>query len=276
MIERVPVQWRVIRRPVMIPMAAGLLSLALGVHCGTSTLSTDPTGQQTTGTTSQPSDADLAYDRAALMAAMAHYINYSADGEPLSYTFALLLAFQNHIGAAFAFDVWVNGQFVERRVVWPDTQEVVAVTNNRVRQTETVTGVTSEDIPLLGRPTPFVVRLTNFVSDDDHIIQDMNMILAPVNAFTTNWRPITLDIPPVILGPHYVCPAVFAFVVEKTRIQVIEVDREDMPDEPDEDESLEPEEIDWPPVCSLVYLAEEEAVLTALGLDPLLPNTGCP
>jgi hypothetical protein len=276
MIEWVAGQLRMIRRPVVIPMAAGLLSLALAARCGTSSLSTDPTGQQTTGTTSQPSDADLAYDRAALMAAMAHYINYGADGEPLSYTFALLLAFQNHIGATFAFDVWVNGQFVERRTVLPNTQEVVAITNTRVRQTETATGVTSEDIPLLGRPTPFVVRLTNFVCDDDHIVQDMNMILAPVNAFTTNWRPITLDIPPVILGPHYVCPAVFAFVVEKTRIQVIEVDREDMPDEPDEDESLEPAEADWPPLCTLIYLAAEEAVLTTLGLDPLLSNAGCP
>jgi hypothetical protein len=276
MIHRFTDQLRVMRRPVMVPMAAGLLSLALAAHCGTSALSNDPTGQQTTGTTSQPSDADLAYDRAALMAAMAHYINYGAHGEPLSYTFALLLAFQNHIGATFAFDVWVNGQFVERRTVLPNTQEVVAITNNRVRQTETVTGVTSEDIPLLGRPTPFVVRLTNFVCDDDHIVQDMNMILAPINAFTTNWRPVTLDVPPVILGPHYVSPAVFAFVVEKTRIQVIEVDREDMPDEPDENPALEPSEADWPPLCTLVYLAEEEAVLTALGLDPLLPTAACP
>lgn len=258
------------------PLLAGLIVLVLNVHCGTRSLTTDDTGQGTVGSAEQVADSDLAYDRAALMAAMANYINYGPDNEPLSYTFALLFAFQNHISATFAFDVRVNGQFLERRVVLAGTQEIVAITNDQVRQTELVTGVTSENLPILGRPTPFVVRLTNFVCDDDHIVQDMNLTLSPLNAFTTNWRPITKDVPALILGPHYVCPAVFACVVEKTRIQVIEVDREDMPDEPDEDEALQPEELDWPPVCMLVYMAEQEAVLTALGLAGIMSNIACP
>jgi len=264
------------RCSTMTALLAALTVMALTASCGTRDLTTDTTGQNTSGTAEQTSDADLAYDRAALMAAMANYIEYGPDNEPLAYTFALLFAWQNHIGAAVAFDVEVNGEFIERRVVEPGTQEIVAITNDVVRDTEAVTGVVSEDIPLLGRPTPFVVRLTNFVCDDDHIIQDMNMILAPLNAFTTNWRPITEDVPEIVLGPHYVAPAVFAFAVEKTRIQVIEVDREDMPDEPDEDEAAQPEELKWPVLCSLFYLPEQEAVLAALGYGALIPTSICP
>ncbi len=264
------------RCSTMTALLVGLTVMALTASCGTRELTNETTGQETSSTVEQASDSDLAYDRAALMAAMANYIEYGPDNEPLAYTFALLFAWQNHIGAAVAFDVEVNGEFIERRVVEPGTQEIVAITNEIVRDTEAVTGVVSEDIPLLGRPTPFVVRLTNFVCDDDHIIQDMNMILAPLNAFTTNWRPITKDVPEIILGPHYVSPAVFAFAVEKTRIQVIEVDREDMPDEPDEDEAAQPEEIEWPELCTLFYLPDHEAVLTALGYDALIPTSVCP
>ncbi|HUW82688.1 MAG TPA: hypothetical protein VMZ31_07820 [Phycisphaerae bacterium] len=263
------------RFSTMTALLAGLTAMALTASCGTRQLTNDTTGQETSGSTEQTSDADLAYDRAALMAAMANYIEYGPDNQPLAYTFALLFVWQNHISAACAFDVEVNGEFVERRVVEAGTQEIVAITNEMVRDTEAIMGVVSEDIPLLGRPTPFVVRLTNFVCDDDHIIQDMNMILSPLNAFTTNWRPITKDVPEIILGPHYVSPAVLAFVVEKTRIQVIEVDREDMPDEPDENEALEPEEIKWPELCTLFYLTEQENVLAALGYGALIPSSIC-
>jgi len=265
-----------IKALVMMPLVVGLITQP---SCTLEPYEpvTDETGQETFGTADQVADGDLAYDRLALMAAMANYIEYGPDNEPLAYTFALLFAFQNHIGAAISFDVTVNGQFVERRTVASGVQEVIAITNDIVRDSELVTGVITEAIPLLGRPMPFVVRFTNFVCDDDHIVQDMNMILSPLSAFTTNWRPVTKDTPPLILGPHYVCPAVFAMVVEKTRIQVIEVDREDMPDTPDESEADQPEEPDWPEVCTLVYMDEERAVLDALGLTALIPTVahGC-
>ena len=257
-----------------ITLTAGLLTLGALLGCALEPYipDTSESGQSTYGSADQVDDSNLAYDRTALMAAMANYINYDADNTPLSYTFALLFAFQNHIGAACSFDISVNGQFIERRTVEAGVQEIIAITNDIVRDTETVTGVTSESIPMLGRPSPFVVRFTSFVCDDDHIIQDMNMILAPINAFTTNWRPETKDTPPVILGPHYTCPAVFAMVIEKTRVQVIEVDREDMPDEPDEAEAAQPEEAKWPLLCTLNYLDAEHTVLESLGLDSLIPT----
>ena len=131
------------RCSAMTALLAGVVAVALTANCGTTDLANDPTGQQTSGSASQPADTDLAYDRAALMAAMANYIEYGPDNEPLAYTFALLFAWQNHIGAACAFDVEVNGEFIERRVVAAGTQEIVAITNEVVCDTEAVTGVVS-------------------------------------------------------------------------------------------------------------------------------------
>jgi len=149
------------RCSTMTALLVGLTVMALTASCGTRELTNETTGQETSGTAEQTSDVDLAYDRAALMAAMANYIEYGPDDEPLAYTFALLFVWQNHIGAACAFDVEVNGEFIERRVVEPGTQEIVAITNEMVRDTEVVTGVVSEDIPLLGRQTSCVTTITS-------------------------------------------------------------------------------------------------------------------
>jgi len=257
-------------------------------------------GQETQGTTEQVADTELAYDRAKLMEFIRTYeddlLVKDADGTPTAYKFALLLVFQNHIPApdddhdraTVAFDVWVNGlkinpwvngQRVSRVVVPWAKQRVVAILNQDVRDTEQQLNATygfnidTANNVLLRRRHPYIVQLTNFVCKDDHIIQDITMVMAPINWFTTTYRPITKDVPEVVLGPHYTCPVVFAFALEKTRIQAIEVDREDMPDEPDEDEALQPEELKWPPVAQLDYLDEQEAVLAALGLDVFLAHS---
>ncbi len=294
-----PRRWRLAVGIVLASLAPMLLGL---ISCEDFYIK-DPTpepGEETQGSSDQISDTQLAYDRDKLMEFMRAYedelIQKDANGVPLRYKFALLLVFQNHIPApdddqdraTVSFDVWVNGLKINpwvdglrvSRVVVPwAKQRAVVIFNSDVQATEQQLNSTygfsidTGNNPLLRRPHPYIVQLSSFVCKDDHIIQDINMIMAPINWFTTTYRPVTKDIPEVILQPHYVCPVVLAFAIEKTRIQAIEVDREDMPDEPDEDEALQPDELKWPPVATLNYLDEQEAVLATLGLDVFMAHS---
>jgi len=205
-------------------------------------------------------DANLPYDRAAVLAVIDSLIEPDLSG----YRFALLFIFQNQFDKDVAFDVYVNGQKLERRRVQSRRQEIVSITNQNVLDTEAITGIAST--PILGRPCPFIVTFSNFVTSDDHIIDNQSFILAPLNAFRTNLAPVTKDDPPLRLGPVYVCPAVIAIVIEKTRMRAIELDREfTVPNyQVQPQEPTDPAEELFPYAADLIWLNEELQLLTQL------------
>jgi hypothetical protein len=243
---------------LIVGMVAMALSLAgLAGCCPSGATDVDPnTGQvgirTTDGLSDQiASDVNLPYDRAAVLAAIGDLI----EPDLSSYRFAIMFIFQNMFDRDIAFDVFVNGQRIERRKVQAARQEIVPVTNDEVLATEAITGIPST--PVFGKPTPFIVTFANFVCSDDHIITDQSFILAPLNAFRTNLEPITKDSPPLKLPPVYVCPSIIMLVVEKTRIRAIELDRDfsvpdytahpQEPGDPTEDLFPFAAELEWSP-----------------------------
>ncbi len=213
-----------------------------------------------------PDDSNLPYDRPAVLAAISNLIEPDLSG----YRFALLMVFQNMFNRDVAFDVYVNGQRIERRKVLAVHQEIVPITNQIVLDTEAITGIQST--PRFGKPTPFVVTFANFVCSDDHIINDQSFLLAPLNAFRTNLAPVTKDEPPLRLQPVYVCPSIIMIVIEKTRLRAIELDREfTVPDyQAFPQEPADPGEELFPMAADIIWAAEEVNLLNLLNKGYLL------
>lgn len=161
------------------------------------------------------------YDRDALLAAMHNYRAADLSG----YAYADLFVIQNRMKAGFAVTLEVNGQDIERRYVPAMTQEVFAVTDAVVQQTEAQTQVISANVPFLGTTAPFVVRFKNYVAEDDHLLQNTNFLLAPQNRFENNVETLTND-DGFRVNAHYVKPGAFVIVVDNTKMDVIELDRE--------------------------------------------------
>lgn len=223
------------------------------------------------------------YDRDALLAALPHYRKADLTG----YDYVVLLPVQNLLSTGFAVTLEVNGQDVERRYVGPMTQEVFAVTPAMVLETEKTTGVASKDIPFLGTTVPFVVRLKNYVTEDDHIIQNTNFLLAPTNYFE-NAVETNLPDDGVRVDAHFVSPGAFVVVAREGRLDVIELDREWQPvnEENDNDDQVvgnqtQQQQTQQPPTQTgtqtttteqppPTYLAEEIQVVSQLGLGYLI------
>jgi hypothetical protein len=138
------------------------------------------------------------------------------------------VAIQNRLSAGFAVTLEVNGQDIERRYVPAMTQEIFAVDAAMVQQTEQQTGVTSADIPFLGKTTPFVIRFKDYISEDDHLIQNTNFILAPTNQFENKVSDDISDDGSKV-DAHFVNPGAFVVVVDPDVLDVIELDRELLP-----------------------------------------------
>ncbi len=255
----------------MLVMLIGLIGTTGCCDCFYAEPNVDPnTGQVAVRTDDGLSwqiadDANLPYDREAVLAAIADLIEPDLSG----YRFALMFIFQNMFDRDIAFDVYVNGQKIERRKVLARHQEIVAITNDQVLATEAITGLATT--PTLGRPMPLIVTFANFVCSDDHIITDQPFILAPLNGFRTDLEPVVnCDRPYRLIEPVYVCPAIIALVIEKTRVRAIELDREfSVPNYTDDpQEPGDPADMPFP--CVLSWLPEEVTLLTNLGLDYLM------
>lgn len=161
------------------------------------------------------------YDRDALVAAMPNY----RMADLSDYGYCVLLAVQNQNKAGFATTLEVNGIDIERRYVASMTQEIFAITEAVVKQTEAQTGVVSADIPFLKTTMPFVIRLKNFVSEDDHLIQNTNLILAPQNMYENDVLTPTSDTG-TQLNAYFIKPGAFVVVTSESAHTVIELDRE--------------------------------------------------
>jgi hypothetical protein len=203
------------------------------------------------------------------------------------YKFALLFLVQNQFDSDIAFDIEVNFQrIMPRRRVQAQRQEVVVISNEVVEQTEDLLrarGVATNDTALanlpdskdifeLGTPSPYIVRFLNFVTSDDHIITNQVFNLHPRNApgpDGTHLEPITKDQPPLRLLPVYECPAIIVFVIEKTRVRTIELDREfTVPNyTADPQEPADPGELLFPFASQIVWLEEQLTVLRSYGLE---------
>src|SRR5690606_23199976 len=133
-----------------------------------------PTGQEIAAWTTP-------FDREALEAAMPFHRADDLSG----YDFALLMVVQNYNKKGVAVTLEVNGQSFERRCVAGLTQEVFAITEDMVQQTEAALGISANDAEprLQDRSCPFVVRLKDYVTEDGYIIQNSDFILAPQNIF---------------------------------------------------------------------------------------------
>ncbi len=269
-------------------LTAGALSGPAGCYCPPKPVDTDPNTGQITVRTDDPlsdqivDDANLPYDRAAALAAIADLD--LVEPNLAGYKFSLLFIFQNQFDRDIAFDVLVNFQpIVPRRLVQAGRQEIIVITKDMVRQTEdalrlepALAGLpNTEDIPIIGKPSPYIAQFKNFVTSDDHVIADQNFLLTPLNAPPfdgTQMEPITKDQPPLRLRPVYECPAIIAFVIEKTRIRTIELDREfSVPDyTADPQEPADPAELLFPPNALIEWLPEQVTVLTYFGRQLLL------
>jgi hypothetical protein len=274
-------RWSVLRRSFRLPVVGvAVIALCAGVAGCCDFFDTwfppaptvDPNTGQVGVRTDDPlsgqiaDDANLPYDRAAVLAVINSFIEPDLSG----YRFALLFVFQSQLDRDEAFDVFVNGQRLERRKVQAGRQEIVAITNQNVLDTEAITGVHSET--RFGKPVPFIVTFANFVAADDHIAIDQSFILAPLNAFRTDLIPITKDQPSLQLGPVYVCPSVIAIVLEKTRMRVILLDREfAVPDY-----TAQPQEPGDPPrelfpfAADIIWAPEQVTLFNQLGVSYLL------
>ncbi len=273
--------------------AAAVVSVAwlAGCYCVPSLPEPDPnTGQVSISddplSDDIADDANLPYDRAAVIAALEELD--LVEPNLAGYKFALLFIFQNQFDSDIAFDVYVNFQKVEpRRLVQAGRQEIVPITNDVVEQTEVALraeGVASGNAALAslldtrdiyGRPCPYIVQFINFVTTDDHIITDQSLLLTPLNApgpDGTQLEPLTKDSPPLKLPPVYECPAIIAFVIEKTRMRGIELDRElTVPDyDFDPQEPADPTEPLFPYAVDIVWLAQQVTVMTHYSREILL------
>jgi hypothetical protein len=212
------------------------------------------------------------YDKEAAAAAMPYYRN----ADLTDYTFALLLIVQNYNKAGLAVTLEVNGQSFERRYVAGLTQEIFEVTPAMVQQTEAVLGLSAAAIEprLLGRACPFVVRLRQYVTEDQYVIQNTNMVLAPQNFFESmSSDPASYPFDePFTLDAHMVCPGAFVLAIRESRVDVIELDREfvglnENNDDPNVSLSVETDFLKSP---SFQYHQATQDALDRLGLGFLL------
>ncbi len=283
--------------------ASGLVSLAMllvvlalvttvGCYCPPTIPEEDPNTGQLAVRTDDPlsgqivEDEDLPYDRPAALAAFEEMD--LVEPNLAGYKFALVFLFQNQFDEDIAFDIYVNFQRVEpRRMVQAGRQVLIPILNDVVRASEDALRAIgaaegnaalanirdTEDI--FGVPCPHLVEFRNFVTSDDHIIANQQLILTPLNhpPFDgTNLEPYTKDQPPLRLFPVYECPAIIAFVIEKTRIRGIELDREfSVPDyDADPQEPADPEELLYPHAISIQWLTDQVTVLTHFEKEFLL------
>ncbi|MBN1347723.1 MAG: hypothetical protein JXQ73_33865 [Phycisphaerae bacterium] len=268
------------------------LAIWAGCYCPPTVPEADPNTGQVTIRTDDPlsdqiaDDANLPYDRPAALTALEELdlLEPNLGG----YKFAILFIVQNQFDSDIAFDVYVNFQKIEpRRLVQTGRQEIVVVSNEIVEQSEDALraeGVASGDpnlanlantADIFGRPCPYIVELRNFVSPDDHIITNRPFLLSPLNApgpDGTHLAPVTKDTPPLRLEPVYECPAILAVVIEKTRIRLVELDREfTVPDYTEEpQEPADPGELLFPFASQIIWLDEQITVFEHFGQEFLL------
>lgn len=218
------------------------------------------------------------FDRDALLAAMPSH----RSGDLSSYNFVLLLVVQNYLESGFAFTIEVNGQTIDRPYVGGLTQEIVAITEAMVQQTEAPLGLSSAltDRRLSGA-CPYIVRLKDYVTEDGYMIQNSNFVLAPVDMFESKTFNDILD-PSFYVDAHHVCPGAFAIAVKKTHVDFIELDREFVPvnegsiagdvvDSGDNDDVVFERGY-----TGLTYHAETIDALDQLGMAWLLPHSHQP
>lgn len=273
----------------MLGVAAVIVSvgaLTTGCYCVPQLPEVDPNTGQVTVRTDDPlsdqiaADEDLPYDRPAAIAALAELD--LIEPNLAAYKFAMLFIVQNQFDSDIAYDVYVNFQKLgDRRMVLATSQDIVVITNDEVEQTETalraipaLAGITPT-ADIFGTPTPYIVEFRNFVVSDDHIITNQRLIMAPLNApgpDGTQLEPVTKDQPPLRLLPTFECPAIIAYVFEKTRVRAIELDREfTVPDySPEPQEPADPDEFLFPHAADLIWLPDQIAVFTQFARDYLL------
>lgn len=248
----------------MASFTAGvLIGLALLAGCDRAIVSA-PTGQEI-ATWTKP------FDRQALEAAMPYYRAADLSG----YTYSLLLVIQNYNASGVAVTLEVNGQDFERRYVAGRTQEIFEVTADMVLQTEAALGLssTATDPRLLGRACPFAVRLKQYIAEDGYVMQNTDFILAPANIFEN--MSTKEDFPfdtTYTLDGHIACPGAFAIILRNTYADIIELDRESIGfnEENDDDDvviGVDSGEIEDVP---FEYHPQTIDALTRMGLDWLL------
>jgi len=221
------------------------------------------------------------YDHSAVKAILPKLV---AD-DLSEYNFTLAFILQNRLDSRFGVTLEVNGQSVERRIVDARTQEYFAITTDMIRETELVTGVSSESISFLGgKPLPFIVRLRDYVFDDGHIQQNTNCVLAPVNCFESMVlsKDDALDPTTYIHDIQFTSPSMFLLVIRQDHNDIIELDRE-LKWANEIDDKNETTIIRKCP-DKPIFLKQEQTVLTQLGLsyliggplDPQLPPEATP
>jgi hypothetical protein len=270
----------------LVLVAIGLGGLVTGCYCVPQLPEVDPNTGQVTIRTDDPlsdqiaTDDELPYDRPAAIAALAELD--LLEPNLAGYKFAMLFICQNQFDSDIAYDVFVNFQQVgDRRMILAERQDIVVITNDQVEQTEAdlraipaLAGLTPT-ADIFGKPCPYIVEFRNFVVADDHIITNQRLIMAPLNApgpDGTQLEPVTKDQPPLRLLPTFECPAIIAYVFEKTRVRAIELDREfTVPDySPEPQEPADPDEFLFPHAVNLIWLPEQIAVFTEFGREFLL------
>ena len=212
------------------------------------------------------------FDRDAVRMAMPYYLSDDLSG----YNFSVLLFIQNYNKSRFAVTPEVNGQEMDRLYVAGETQEVVQITNDLVLQSEATLGLssTATDARLGGKPTPFLVRLKNYVSEDGYIIQNTNFVLAPQNFFESMVTDTQMQYNTnYTLDGFMVAPVVFALVVKDDHVDVIELDREffGLNETSDTDPGLD---IYTPPTTPTAFQFHPQTTqaLTLLGLNWLIAD----
>ncbi len=165
-------------------------------------------------------------DRDALLAAMPYHRTADLSG----FTFNTLIVIQNFLQSGMAVTLEVNGQDIERRNIAGLTQEVFAITDDIVRQTEKTLGITSAgaDARLGAAVSPFVIRLKNYVTEDGYIISNSNFVLAPANVFESMTFDDSIN-SSYLINAHFVPPSAFVIAIRKTRVDFVELDRQFVP-----------------------------------------------
>ncbi len=140
-----------------------------------------------------------------------------------------------------------------------------------IRNTEMVTGVSSETIPFLeGKPHPFVVRFRDYVFEDGHIQYNTDCVLAPRTAFEPMVVDDDKDHPEPTKGRADIfltVPSAFVLVMKPDRNDIIELDREMMWQNETDDDSEQTIVRVYDP---LEFLPEQRTVLANLGLGYLI------
>lgn len=207
------------------------------------------------------------YDHSAVKAIFPQLVAPDLSG----YNFNVLMIMQNRLDSRFAVTLEVNGQQIERRVVAARTQEYFAITADMIRNTEMVTGVSSETIPFLeSKPHPFVVRFRDYVFEDGHIQYNTDCVLAPRTAFEPMVVDDDKDHPEPTKGRADIfltVPSAFVLVMKPDRNDIIELDREMMWQNETDDDSEHTIVRVYDP---LEFLPEQRTVLANLGLGYLI------